>query len=465
MIIKILKYLKWSLIVLFCVPVLIYLACLIGNLRHDPPTPALEKLMAFRPLQIEENSNAYFDVIGLAAPDNMEPHRWGVLWFEQANANDKIINGGGIAPPINLQRRTLPDTSKLPCSSKVAGHLCLKEIAADPSAARNTLAKEAQMLKHFDAILDRDFQEPFREMSILSEFAPLAPLSTASKLALIRIALEINQGRDNSALTRWGRETTFLLRQTKNSSDIVGKMIPIAMLNRYQKLLAEYIALHPDAAHARSKQILALLEPFSKDAVSMQTAFDNDVVVFSRFLLSPQINLSGGAYGEDGAETSTLFAKLVSPLLDRQATANEFSGKQMECSRVAALNGIEHINGITALIAHSDQPAALTGLLSFHNPIGNYMLSEAGTMYCSPYIYKSDDILANKQLLTWAIKLKTYKAISPEAITEDMQLNRAALEHPTTGELPVFDPQRRTLSYPVPKQLEITNYTPLEIKL
>ena len=466
MIRKTLKFLKWSLGLLLGVPALVYVIWICGNIWHDPLTPELENLLAYRPQQIAEKDNAYFDVIGLAAPDNMEPHRWGVSWFEQASANDRTMNAGGTAVLANMQRRTLPDVSAFPCSSKETGHMCLQEIAENPAAARNTVEQEALMLQRLDAFLDLNFQEPFREMSLQSEFPPFVPIATASKIAVIRIALEISQGNDDSALNRWGKETTFFLRQAQHSPSILGKMIAISILNRYQKLLAEYIALHPKEALARSSQIQAMLEHFNKDALSMQPAFDNEATVAARFMISPQMSLtSNGSEPNDVGILVSIVGKLASPLLDKQATANEFTRMHLECSRVAALDDGEHISGMTALSSLRDKPADLTTLLSFHNPIGKYILSASGNVNCVSYIYKSDDILANKQLLNWALKLKSFKVITPGLIEKELQANRTVLEHPSTGDLPVFDPQKNTLKYPVLRQLESTSYSPLEIRL
>lgn len=466
MIKKTLQFLKWSLIALLGVPVIIYLIWICGNIWNDPLTPELENLLAQRPQQIAEKDNAYFDVIGLAAPDNMEPHGWGVNWFEQASANDKTLNAGGTAVPVNMQRRTSPDVSTLPCSSKEAGHMCLQEIAANPAAARSAVENEALMLQRLDAILDLNFQEPFREMSLQSEFPPFVPIATASKIALIRIALDISQARDDSALNRWGKETSFFLRQAQHSPSILGKMIAVSILNRYQQLMAEYIALYPEEALERSTQILAMLEHFNKDAVSMQTALDNEAATAARFMLSPQMSLAtNGSESKDVGVLVSIVGKLASPLLDKQATANEFTKIHLQCSRVAALDDGEHISGMTALTALRDKPFDLSTLLSFHNPIGKYILSVAGNVNCASYIYKSDDILANKQLLIWEIKLKSLKVITPGLIDKELQSNHAALEHPSTGDLPVFDPQKKTVKYPVLKLLQTTNYSPLEIKL
>jgi hypothetical protein len=214
-----------------------------------------------------------------------------------------------------MQHQTHTDVSTLPCSSKEAGHLCLQEIDANPAAARSAVEKDALILQRLDAILDQNFQEPFRETGFQSEFPPFVPIATASKIAVIRIALEISEGNDDSALNKWGKETSFFLRQAQHSPSILGKMIAVSILNRYQKLLAEYIALYPKEALARSNQIQAMLERFNKDALSMQTAFDNEAATAARFMLSPQMNLASNS--ADPKEVSILISivgKLASPL-------------------------------------------------------------------------------------------------------------------------------------------------------
>ncbi len=459
---KLLNILKWTAIVLIGTPVLIYLLWAAANLHKDELNPELEKLLAQHPAQLNEKDNAYFDTIGLAAPDNMEPHTWGVSWFTQANANDRAANAGEMPAPIQLAGYPSKFAQNdLPCTRKDSRLTCLEEVAANPSLAQQHLAAEALLLQRFDAVLHRDYQEPHRETSYLSEFAPIGSEFRAIKLALIRIALEIAQGRDDAALGRWQKETAFILRQAAHSHSLVDKMVQTSALQRYQKLLADYLSTHPRAARGKSKQILALLAPYDKEAVTLQAAFENEASASTRFVLSPQ--MANGR--EEGATLSEqVLAKLSLPLLDRPATANEFAKHHLEWSRIATLEGTAYRAALAEQTAKLQQSLGNTNVLSLHNPVGKFILASADVPDCAPYFFKSDDILANKQLLAFAIGLISRNATSSAQIAREIEANRAVLEHPFTGALPVWDAQKRTLGYTIPAQIKGSNYVPLVVK-
>src|SRR5512139_1073987 len=268
---KILKFLKWSVIVVLGLPVVLYLLWAVGNLKKDELSPELTRLLAQPHSQMPEKDNAYCDRIGLAAPANTEPHAWGVSWFAQASANDRAMLEDKPAVPVNLEgypaQNRMPE---LPCTQRPAKRTWLEEIASDLPAAQKHLADEAVTLQRLDALLDKAYQEPWREMSFKSELPPLASTARASRLAQLRIALAMIQHRDAAALARWKNETAFVLRQAKGSHTLISTLVPVAALSRYQRLLAEYISANPKAARAHAKELQAMLAAFDNQAISLQ---------------------------------------------------------------------------------------------------------------------------------------------------------------------------------------------------
>src|ERR1019366_1507392 len=124
------------------------------------------------------------------------------------------------------------------------------------------------------------------ELSPNSELPSLLPETKVVRLAVTRIALEIAQGHDEVALARWGKETTFLLNQARNSYGLIDKMVAIANLNRYQNILADYIYSRPEGARIDANKIMAMLLPFNNEAVTLQPAFRNNSTLFARYILS-----------------------------------------------------------------------------------------------------------------------------------------------------------------------------------
>lgn len=402
-----LKFLKWTAFILLGAPILLYLIWIAGNLIDDELNPELARLLEHRPAQLSEKDNAYFDTIGLDAPSGMDPHAWGVAWLTQASANDQAFLEDKPGTPIKLAGYPLGSRQiELPCSQKDAKYTCLEEIAQNPAAAQKHLERDATLLQRFDTLLDKDYREPYREASFKSEIAPRSPESRASKLAQIRFALEVAKGHDDAALGRWQRETAFILRQARNSHTLIDAMVFTNALNRYQRLLADYVAKHPAAARARAKQLLAMLEPFDRSAVTLHRAFESEAVFSTRSLLCPQLSLlSASSTDEETSPITNVLQILATPLFDRHATANELTAQNLEYARVAALEGDAYRNAIAKISAQQNQLADELVKFHYHNPVGKIILAMAPPDY-SKYVYRSDDILANKILIAFAVDLR-----------------------------------------------------------
>lgn len=458
------RFLKWAAVALLGVPTILYSVWIAGNIGNDELNPEITELLAHRPSQINEKANAYFDIVGLGAPQNVDPHSWGVSWFAQASANDRALLQDQPVTAISLPGYPLSHKPfDLPCSQRELDHTCLEEIQLNPSIAQKYLENGAILLHRFDALLDKDYQEPRREMIFMSEFAPLWLVSRTSKLAQLRIALEITKGHDTTALARWGREVTFALRQAKNSHTLIDKLVHIAALNRYQRLLANYVSMHPKAARARAKQLVAMLELFDKSAVSLQPAFESEAVFSTRSLLSRQLTLD--SFEGDGSIVAKIATKLAAPLFDPQATANEIAHRVLNYARIAALEGDAYRASIAETEEKLNRPSNESVISYYRNPVGRLIFSISSAADYSKYLYKSDEIIANKKLLGLTIDLLLRNIKTSEQIAKEITANHADLKHPFSGELPLWNEKERTLSYVVTDKTQLPNYVPLVIRL
>lgn len=463
---KILTFLKWSAIVLLGVPVLLYLLWLSGNLYKEDLSPEVSRLLTRQPdLPLAEKDNAYFDVIGLSAPSSMDPHSWGVAWFAQASANDLLILDSKPANPIQLANYPAPNKlPSLPCSKADSQFTCLEEVAKNPAVAQSELDDESLLLTRFDDLLDKEYQEPYRQITLESAFPQFAPLGRATKLAQTRIALEIANHRDDDALKRWERETRFLLRLTKNSHSLIDILVSTAILNRYQQLLANYIGTYPERARGRKQQLLALLEPFSKSALTLQHAMENEAAIFSRSFR----NLEWTPW-DDTVGAPSFLGKIVGalayPLFDKAESANEHAIYLLEYARIASLDGDAYREGLAIMAKRQERIIDERFSFHYHNPVGKLIASIAeDTDYFSGYLYRVDDVIANKNLLVFAINLLANAPHPAEQIAQSLLTQGSALAHPFTGSMPEWNEKTRTLSYAAPEAYKKNN-PPMQIHL
>jgi hypothetical protein len=460
-----LKFLKWSAIILIGTPVLLYLIWLSGNLYREDISPELSLFLTRQPDHpLPEKDNAYFDVIGLSAPSDMEPHSWGVTWFTQASTNDLLILENKPANPIQLVN--YPVTSKLsdlPCSKTNSQFACIEEVANNLTATQSTLDNDSLLLMRFDNLLDKEYQEPFRQMSPKSDFPPFAALGRAAKLGQIRIALEIAKHHDDAALQRWGRETGFLLRQTRNSHSLIDTLICTSLLTRYQKLLANYITVYPKRARSNAKQLLSILEPFSKSSLTLRHAMENEAVFSSRFLLSQAPSLGNEIDGEQDF-LGDVVNLLAYPLYDKSETANEYAAFFLEYARIATLDGDAYREELAKISSTQKRTIDETFSFHYHNPTGKLIISMAGATDLSRYFYRVDDVIANKNLLIFAVNLLSADTLQTKQIAQSLRVQNNSLIHPFIGRMPEWDEKSRTLSYAVPDEYKKNN-PPMKIQL
>ena len=463
---KLFKFLKWFAIILFSLPVLVYLIWIAGNLSDDVLNPALAKHLTQLPkTQLSDRDNAYFDILGLAAPDKMSPHEWGVAWFSQAIKNDHLIREGQPRLPINLEGYPpSPQKSNLSCLSKAYKQSFLEEVANKPSEAKQCLNEGAVMLQRFDSLLDKAYQEPYRDMTPLSDMAILSMEHQAIRLAELRFSVDVANGNNDEALTRWGRETSFILLQAEHSHSLLDKMVLTMALKRYQMLLADYISAQPKVARQQVTQIQNMLRPFKKNAVTLQPAFENEAIISAKLILSPLM------FPSDLADSSDPFYKRLAlflsiPLFDRHATANSLSKIQLEYARIASLEGDDYREALAGLAAQRAQQEGEGDFLSYHNPVGHVLAQVAVAPDMTEYMYKSDEVIANAQLLLAAINLIAQNKTDEKSVSIAIKENQASLKHPFTGELPQFDTKTRSLSYPAPKDFSKNIAWPIAITL
>lgn len=454
---KFLKNFLGTIAVLILLPIMLMLIWLTGNLHDEPLNPELSALLAQTHSTLPEADNAYFATLGLAAPADIEPHAWGVEWFKQAVENDAAALAGKPIAEIKLATLSFaPSNDKLPCGNKSAPIGCLDEVAAHPEITQQLLANEALLLHRFDALLDKNIAEPYRTTAMQSDIPARAVLMRASLLGVLRIALDMQQKHDERALTRWKNETVFLLRFAKNSHSLIDKMVLDAALVRYQKLLADYLSTHPKAS---LPGVLAMLEPFNHEAVSLHSAYENEALFSARVILA--MTTTSVADSAQQASLSPLQSKFAMLFLDRNATANGLANWGMSWGKIAALQGETYRAAITQ--RPDEEEKSFWPLLSYHNPIGVFLV-EVGKPNFATYLYRTDEVLANKQLLLFMLDARAGK-VTAEKMAQEIVAQQTQLQHPYTGLLPVWDAQTHTLSYPKPDFIEAKNYAPLRIQM
>lgn len=423
--------------VLLGIPALIYLGWLSGNLSDDELDPAVARLIAAgAPPQIDARDNAYFDLLGIGAPEGEDAHAWGQARFRELTASDGPP--GGTPPAPVAQRKSAIDAAKIPCAKTEE---CLAEVAGNPYAAQRALAAEATPLRRLDAVLESNYQEPYRAFVYHSEFAAFAPPMTALKLAQARVALLAAQGRHEEALRQWGRLTAFADRQAAGSYSLLAKMIAIAALHRQHVLLAEYLKTYPGIAAQHAALIMNALPPQSRAELTLAPALESEIAVMARSFTSDLTDIRAAV----GSDLPAPLAGLFEPFFKPKATVNMVAGQMRQWVQLDALEG-DAYRAARATLAR--QAGEEQSLWHYRNPIGKILAGVAEPEYSS-YFYRRDNLAAERRLLRFGIGLLA-DGKCDAALIKAAVANHRELAHPYTGALPAWNDQRRSLSHAVP---------------
>jgi hypothetical protein len=86
-------------------------------------------------------------------------------------------------------------------------------------------------------------------------------------------------------------------------------------------------------------------------------------------------------------------------------------------------------------------------IFTLRNPTGNIFNNIALTDY-SRYFLRRDDLLALRGLVEFQFKLLQQGITDSDAIVEALKVNQESLRHPYSGAQPIWDKEKRRLSYP-----------------
>lgn len=445
-----LRFLLWIFAGLLSLPILAYLVLLLSNLRDDPLSPKTLKLLAEQPATIAPEKNGYFAFLGLNAPENEDPHAWGMDWQRLALADDTAVRGSGKFNDQKLKTvRDAPDLRKLPCAQAEA---CLAQIAVNPDVAHAALLRDALGLKRGDAMLTYpDYQEAMRpDFSGASQFPDYA--SNWNTLSSMRFALGAIAGKHSAALAQLEAEIAFYTRQISGSSTLIHYMVALAGLQRRYSLLGQYIQQYPDGAKQNQTHIVRMLAAPPRDSVSLRGALLGELRLVGNMMTDVQtrmpsmsqitLNLEQG----DKSFVDRVAGKAMTSLFLPGASINEHANETSMWLQADRLEGAAYRQAL----ADAEKKHANASPFALRNPMGHILVNIGPTW--SSYFARRDDALALRSLLLFQLDLVAKGIGTPGGLAQALDDNKALLIHPYSGELPVWDAEYVQLAYPATTQ-------------
>jgi len=474
-----LKWVLGTLLAILALPVAAYLIWLSGNISDEQLDAEIPELLEERPPpQLDAERNAYFDLIGLEAPGDWDPHLWGMTWFTQASTIDADLGvvdsnpnaavAGDNPDHANRNRpavegvisQSVKNPDALPCEDY---EKCLAAVTADPKVARQALDAGATLIRRVDSLLGRQFQEPYREFHFGSPLT--GPPRSLFELTATRFVLDVAEGRHEKALDQWAKETAFATRMLEGSYTVNGKMAAIAWLHRQHSLLAQFISLHPAVVEENAEKIRGMLQPFSANALSLRPAINSEI---RRLTIGASVDLrimkrNRRLLASDDSPRSQVLELLCGPFLLENATANAMVRPLLDWRAVESSQGDSYRQGIASVRAayRIEEATLLESALSYRNPVGKVLALNSWTDW-SPYFFKRDNLVADRRLLNFA--LGAIARPQPGLATDKGSSKETDLEHPYTGDPAVVDEKRGRVAFAMPQRFHgMKNVAPIEV--
>lgn len=445
-----LKVIGIGLLALAAIPVVLYLALVLSNLRDDDLDPGAAKLLARVPDQIPIAENGYFAWVGVGGPATVPPEAWGKRWVEESLAADKKAAGFGTSTPLAIEserRKCELDAKLLPCNKP---ETCFAEVAAKPEFARATLAKGAVTLARCDVAIGRPaYQEPWRPDFSVGSYFPVSPVFWR-QLSATRFALAVTEKRHDEALNQLGKEMAFHTRQMRGAVSLVEKLLATAYLRNDYLLLNQYLLLYPEAAKQRAEEISRMLAPLPPEAVDLSAAMETEWLQVARLFPAVQSDITAAMWGSSTEERqgSTLgdriWNAIASPLFLPTATTNELHRLRRPLFVVDSQSGSAYRQALADVKQQQRSLSEHYGF-SLRNPIG-HVLVLVGASDMTGYFARRDDLLAVHEVV--ALQLHLLRQGVSETNAVGRAIAAAGLVHPFTGAAPAWDAASRTLIYP-----------------
>jgi hypothetical protein len=421
------------------------------NLRDDALDPEVARLMAMSPPQIAAADNGYFAWTGVAGQTSEPPHAWGRRWYQQALESDKRVQDEDsevVVLLIDHEKRGESFTSKdLLCDKP---ETCLDEVASAPEQAAALVGKAAATLSRGDEAMQFPaYQEAWRpDFNYRSSFPPRP--SYWQQLAATRFALAATSGRHDEALALLERQMQFHVRQLRGATTLIEKIIAVAGQRNDYQLLNRYIQRYPEAARRSDQRIAEMLKPLPADALSMTPAMTTECRATLRLFLTIKDEALRKWNAKHEADAfpppDQLVDLMAMPLYLPNATANEQYRAYLPVLDLAGKSGDAYRQALAAM-DQSDAGDFGIGDVIRRNPTGHILvrIGMPATLAFQSYFFRRDDLLVLRAGVALQLDLLRGGIVDDDSTRR--AIRDADLVHPFTGERPVWNGARRTLTY------------------
>ena len=416
---------------------------LLVNAGDEDPDPGLRDYLSIDPPAVGVNGNAFFTFMGIDAPADTAPSEWGYL--KMAQDRNKVRSGRlyeetQAAKAMEMWDQGLkhPDIRPIACQKKGD---CLSFFKANRKTIETALRTNQLQLQRFRAAYD---QPLFLEATYPDMRAAVGNYAGAYQLLeYARIGISINDGRVDVALDLLEQNTGLWRRVMSQSTSLIGRMVSTRFVQNNYLLLGEMLRTQ-SFNRKQYRQAQRILRPLPPTTWDWREVYRQEfVLVYHSFEEAIRRGRSLSFHEE---ARSTYVGPLISwfeyRLFREQQTKNHWFAQARQLDQASVLVG-EALHQRLVSAYDSELPSWGVGIV--RNPVGK-QLTDAGEIRLASHLHykaRAYNVELWRRLVSQQLALKT-RDVRPNAVARSLSKE---LSNPVTGELPKWEPARKTLVF------------------
>lgn len=423
---------------------LLFIALVLINLFDENLDPGARAALD-RSFTEKDTENGFFVVAGLYAPADRNAHNYGLSLVTRWSREDAKprqerdygydINNSSFAEMVRkVSPNTWCDWSRQSCLGAYAQHDRQIEQAASDGAL---------LLQRYQSILGYPSYQDYIAGTLDTPMPPYLGITWVAGVRNAQCALLVQAGHSDACLEMLDEDIRIARKMLAGGRTILGKMVPVMLLNHDYRLLGEILGTDNDAARTYPSQLAGMLAPLSAQELDFSKALLEGFMTAPNLLREVQ-QLSGGPSALKplrflGSTIGRVFLK-YNATLNLDYRLRRLLIEQSHLSARAYINRLHEYNEK----ARSIVPRKFN-LGMIYNPIGKIMLAVALPDYPT-YMLRIHDLSGLRRLveMQWQI---LRQGITPAQVPAYLKKAGAQGQNPYTEQPLDWDAGKHTLSF------------------
>lgn len=408
--------------------------------------PDVATILNTKPADVPAAQNGYFALLGLAAPDNVEPFQMGQDIVAASNKYyaEKGLKALDAEIDIPGSHANAPQYGKEKLCNENKVSVCLSDVRKNKTAAKALVERNQLLLKRYQTL---HHASQFQQVGYLY---PYSDTIKVNKIFQAFIALEWDAKHYKEAFASLQDEHAFWRRVMNSDVSLTGRMVSLAILQRNLQLVAELTADCPRCLSGTAT-VQALFNPLQAAEYSVRNVIEHD----ARFMYG--VLDSGIAEDSKKSVVSKLMYTLA---FKKNAAVNKIFTTYSQVIQLSECPLPHYTDCYQTYSKFMDQEINYLSWAFIEDPMGT-SIAEDSRLHYDEYIFAAINYEAKRRL----VMLKTdlgMNNIKPDDIAGYLLSHGKAYSNPLNGQPVEWDAQHKVLRLRFPPEIK---QKPVEVSL